>query len=161
MGGPGSGRQATTSFKDKFRKHIKKTPTCWLWTGSKDFRGYGVVSAEKSKKLAHRLSYELHIGPITDGLFVCHHCDNPPCCKPAHLFLGTNADNVRDAVKKGQFHGNGISGDAHYLRKRTHCKHGHPYSEENTYRDRIGRRSCKLCKQEAVRRYEARKKASR
>lgn len=69
---------------------------CWVWMKSRNVRGYGSMRVGKKLRPAHQLSYEIHIGPIPHGMFVCHHCDNPPCCNPAHLYAGSAADNVRD-----------------------------------------------------------------
>lgn len=78
---------------------------CWLWQGARYApNGYGkLVQRNPSKEhRAHRLSYEIHNGAIPAGLEICHHCDNPPCCNPAHLFLGTHADNMHDMIVKGR-----------------------------------------------------------
>jgi len=84
-----------------------KTPTgapddCWEWGGSPGQDGYGVVSWGGSQYRAHRVSYELHVGPVPEGLVVRHACDNPPCVNPAHLLPGTQADNVRDMYERGR-----------------------------------------------------------
>ncbi len=98
---------------ERFWPHVDKegpvhpvlgTP-CWLWAGHRDKRGYGQFNVGKRKlRLAHRVAWELTNGPIPDGLFACHHCDNPPCVRPDHLFPGTNGDNINDAIRKGRYH---------------------------------------------------------
>lgn len=80
---------------------------CWEWTGkSRSAFGYGLIRLSKAEggKLigAHRLAWELTNGPIPEGLCVLHSCDNPPCCRPDHLHLGTKADNMREKVERGR-----------------------------------------------------------
>jgi hypothetical protein len=75
---------------------------CWLWTGAKDYDGYGQISVSGKSARAHRVSYEDKHGTIPLGAVLCHHCDNPSCINPDHMFLGTNADNVADKISKGR-----------------------------------------------------------
>lgn len=81
---------------------------CWEWVGFKDKDGYGRVSYGKTSggyqrmALVHRVMYALKIGEIPEGLCVCHHCDNPSCCNPEHLWLGTNEENTADRYRKGR-----------------------------------------------------------
>ncbi len=91
-------------YAARFWLKVEKTDTCWLWTDKHNRGGYGWVYAGKSfhTNLAHRISYILTNGPIPKNLHVLHHCDNPPCVNPAHLFLGTQADNNRDMYAKGR-----------------------------------------------------------
>jgi hypothetical protein len=74
---------------------------CWIWRGAKTDKGYGHFKSMGKTRGAHRTAYELFVGPIPTGLYVLHRCDVPPCCNPAHLFVGTNRDNVQDAIGKG------------------------------------------------------------
>jgi hypothetical protein len=79
---------------------------CWEWIGPRNAAGYGRVSSgtgkERRTTYAHRYFYTEANGPIPEGMLVCHKCDNPPCCNPHHLFLGTRTDNQRDRVAKGR-----------------------------------------------------------
>ncbi len=82
---------------------VRAANGCWEWTRSTDGKNYGRIGVESGKaKQISRVSYELFCGPIPKGLFVLHRCDNPLCCNPTHLFLGTNYDNVQDMVRKGR-----------------------------------------------------------
>lgn len=75
---------------------------CWEWRGWRDRDGYGALSVMNKFTRAHRFAFELERGPIPAGLVACHACDNPGCCNPSHLFVGTAADNNRDKEQKGR-----------------------------------------------------------
>lgn len=75
---------------------------CWPWTAATRGDGYGVLNERGKTTVAHRRAFALASGPIPAGLCVCHSCDNPPCCNPTHLWLGTIADNNRDMFEKGR-----------------------------------------------------------
>lgn len=81
---------------------VNKTASCWLWTGAKTSAGYGDVVFQRKHILAHRFSWALQNGGIPKGLLALHKCDTPLCVRPDHLFLGTDADNMADAVAKGR-----------------------------------------------------------
>ena len=118
---------------------------CWLWTAavsgqssSGNQYGYIQVGTKKQPQLkrAHRLSYELFVGDIPDGMLVRHKCDNPLCVNPDHLELGTHQDNMSDMAERDR-------------RKKAHCKRGHELNDENSYVNARGHKYCKVCKREA------------
>lgn len=100
---------------ERFWAKVQKTATCWLWTATRNPKGYGLFKIAGTCRPAPRVAWELLHGPIPDGFYVCHTCDNPPCVKPAHLFLGTPTDNARDRVAKG--HHRTPRGDEHWSRR--------------------------------------------
>lgn len=90
-------------LEERFWEKVEKTDTCWVWTGGTS-HGYGDIFIQPGKHIrTHRLSWTLHFGDIPEGLCVLHHCDNPPCVRPDHLFLGTRADNNHDTHRKGRY----------------------------------------------------------
>lgn len=96
------------SLAERFWTKVQRSAdpdACWLWQGSRLPSGYGMLAgADKPRKnlRASRVSWILHYGSIPDKLWVLHHCDNPPCVRPNHLFLGTCKDNVWDSLIKGR-----------------------------------------------------------
>jgi hypothetical protein len=102
------------SLESRLNAKLDKSGDCWVFTGAKS-QGYGLIWAgrtgkpsdvgyynQRSLTPAHRAAYELWVGPIPEGMVICHKCDNPPCCNPDHLFLGTYVENMQDCSKKGR-----------------------------------------------------------
>jgi hypothetical protein len=111
---------------------VRGPDECWEWTGSRLPFGYGQIVARYGHPSikTHRFAYELANGPIPDGLKVLHRCDNPPCCNPAHLFLGTLLDNRRDCLAKGreargECHPHSRLRESDVRRMRQQCKDEH------------------------------------
>lgn len=90
-------------FDDRLLK-IEQTG-CLIWTGSRLPTGYGRVRVNNRLFLTHRLAYERAFGPIPEHMYVCHRCDNPACCEPSHLFVGTQTENMADRLAKGRYIG--------------------------------------------------------
>ena len=141
-------------LKDK----VKIVDGCWIWQGYKIKNGYGRTTRNYKQILAHRLSYQLNIGDIPEGLCVCHTCDVRACINPDHLFLGTIKDNNQDKINKGR----AKNPTAEQNAAKTHCPQGHEYNEINTRIDYKGHRKCKTCTKERhagyQRAYRARKR---
>lgn len=87
-------------FWDKVR--LGSPNECWEWLAHRNHTGYGTFRLNGKEQKAHKASYQLNVGAIPEGMCVCHHCDNPSCINPAHLFLGTQVDNVADRDAKGR-----------------------------------------------------------
>ena len=105
----------------RFLSYINKDckNNCWEWMASSDQNGYGVFWLKDRLHKAPRASWMLLVGDIPSGMNICHHCDNPSCVNPSHLFLGTQADNVRDMVNKGRNKGGPGAklGQSHHMAK--------------------------------------------
>lgn len=120
----------------RFWRHVMPEPNsgCWLWMASLDGRGYGQINRGDGRPIrAHRLSYEMHKGPIPDGMDLDHKCRVRCCVNPDHLEPVTRQVNI-------------LRGESHVARqsRQTHCKNGHEYIAENTVRYR-NKRQCRTC----------------
>lgn len=123
---------------------------CRVWTRSVTHDGYGRLRVGGKMIGAHRVMYEIFNGPIPPAMYVCHHCDNPRCVNPEHLFLGTNRDNIIDAMKKGRH----IVPFVGYNK----CQKGHELTIFNTYFLRSGKKKCMICEKQRSRdRYRIKK----
>lgn len=133
------------------RVDVSGEDDCWEWQGNRSTSGYGRFTARKVEGVfAHRVMWEIaNHRQIPAGFYVLHSCDNPPCCNPAHLRIGTPADNMRDKLERGR----------DPRARKTHCNSGHPLFGENLTVTN-GHRSCKACRRAASRRYKERKGAA-
>ena len=113
------------TLAERLDRRLDKSGKCWVWQGCCG-SGYGRINSRTGVRLyTHRVAWELANGPIPDGLFVLHDCDNPPCCNPAHLHLGTQADNVRERDERGRGRpgaGNVPRGESHPHAKLTRAQ---------------------------------------
>lgn len=144
------------AFSKRINSFINITESgCWEWMRARFPTGYGCVKIDKKSRRAHRVSYEVFNGPL-DGLMVLHHCDNPPCINPSHLYLGDQKKNAADRLHRGR-----EKGPAAVNRAKTHCKRGHKLSPENVYIYKglsgNGLRSCRKCMAMHNNRYRNRK----
>jgi hypothetical protein len=135
-----------TNFERRFWPKVKKSNEaegCWIWTGTLSKAGYGQIRLFASKKaigkkltiFAHRASYEMFKGSIPDKNELDHLCKKPPCINPDHLESVTHREN--------DIRGDGLAGTNH---RKTHCKHGHPFSSDNLYITPSGTRQCRTCR---------------
>ena len=133
----GRRRSSTLTITEHLTDVLVRMPNgCLEWQGC-NIRGYGRIWFNGKMAYTHRLTWTLANGPIPPGMYICHKCDNPPCCDLTHLFLGTPAENHGDMMAKGR-HGHAGA------EKRTHCPRGHEYDEANTYKW-SGKRGCRAC----------------
>lgn len=149
---------SVSDVEQRFWKHVKNGPIpdyrpdlgpCVLWTGALNPKGYGQINTGSTAtrrsvvKQAHRVAYELFVGPIPDGLQIDHLCRVRSCVRPSHLEVVTAVENIRRGSNMGK--------------RKPYCPQGHPYDEANSYIAPNGDRSCRACNRERALAYYHRK----
>lgn len=145
---------------DRFWSKVDRSPghgpngDCWPWTGGRYPKGYGRFWKDGRYVTASREAWERENGPMPEGQRACHSCDWPPCCRPDHIFAGTDKANTHDSISKGRFK------PVTPLRPKTHCPKGHAYTPENSI-IKPGKRgkACRTCRREADRDRKRRRRA--
>lgn len=133
------------TFPSRFASKVNFTDSCWLWTANSTAEGYGQYREGNRIVYAHRVAYELAVGPIPEGLHLDHLCRITSCVNPGHLEPVTPAENVRRAAKA-----------------KTHCRNGHLYNATNVLVEPSGKRRCRICRtRQQLSRHEARMAAQR
>lgn len=122
---------------EKFFAQVEYSENCWNWTGGAIRRGYGQFYYKGKTTVAHRWSYSYFVEPVDANFMVCHHCDNPRCVNPFHLYMGTAKDNAKDAVERRRH--------VHVAKDR--CPNGHEYKGDNLKVFK-GWRYCRQCSNE-------------
>jgi hypothetical protein len=131
---------------------IYANTACIIGEGHVHNTGYTVLYVNGKQIGGHRYAWQEVHGPIPEGMYVCHRCDNRPCVNVDHLFLGNASDNNRDMALKGR----------NWQQQKTHCPQGHPYDMIKSKKSWSGvQRRCSICKNNEARLYRARKKAAR
>lgn len=141
-------------WQDRFWAKVRLDPSgCWIWTASQQSKGYGQFGSRSGgcrrgkSTQAHRIAYELRVGPIPEGMTLDHLCRNTLCVNPDHLEPVTRGENVL----------RGVGFSATNARK-THCPRGHDLTGENVYVTPTGRRNCRTCRREQLRQFRARQR---
>lgn len=133
--------------QERFWDKVEKTESCWNWKAWSDKKGYGYIKIDGEKVAAYRFAYEWFVGKIPKGLYMDHLCRNTSCVNPEHLEPVTNGENTLRGV--------GITA---INARKTHCKRGHKFTENNTYLNSDKRRVCRQCGKERMRRVRKRAK---
>lgn len=127
---------------------------CWEWSGCRAKFGYGKLTFRRKSKSAHKFCFETIFGEITDGLWVLHRCDNPPCINPRHLYKGTPSNNRSDALERDRW--------VHKWHDRETCSRGHRYDEPPGFyvSKKDGARVCRMCQRIGSQKHRANKSLS-
>lgn len=140
-----------TALRDRFFAKVRIDASgCWLWQGRLFSNGYGTIRDAPHRRLAHRVAYELLVGPVPDGLVLDHLCRVRRCVNPAHLEAVTQGENVR----------RGVRADGSPVLRQA-CGHGHLYSAESTHITPSGQRRCRICDAQRARDRRAAQRAAR
>ncbi len=128
----------TPEFQARFWAKVQKSEGCWEWTAARSSKGYGAICMHRGCiRGAHRISFLMANGFMAE--VTCHHCDNPSCVRPDHLYNGTKRSNARDMVNRGRSNAS-----------KTHCKRGHEFTPGNTISysspNKSPMRGCRTCR---------------
>ena len=151
---------ARANTPDNFWSKVEVSDGCWNWTAGKFKAGYGAFSVKGKLLKAHRYSWTLFNGEIPEGVLICHHCDNPSCVRPDHLYAGDSQSNVDDKMRRGRHVALPGEKNGMWGKRKTHCKNGHELTEENVYMNR-GQRHCAVCRHIRITAWNAKKAEER